>query len=283
MADLDIRIKASFYAHPKLRKLRRRIGDRAAEYLVNLWIKTAQLRPKGILQGWDDEEIALSAGFEGEPGDFITAMLDCGWLDTEEDQITHSIHDWEEHQPYIFYSEERSEKARKAALSRWEKEDAPPDGCGGHAGSMQGACGAHAKGNAPSPTPTPLPTPSPSPKKEECGSASPIVLDLIQDLNSVAGKMYSPTPPVVSAIEILLHQGYTVEQIKQVHRVKAGQWKGDAKMDRWLRPLTLYDPEKFAGYINEDPDLKDDAFKPNQADRELMAVRQAFIDSVGDA
>ena len=63
----------------------------------------------------------------------------------EKNEKWYKIHDWEQHQPWIYHSEVRSEQAKNAARARW------------NAVSMQDACAEHAERNAPSPIPTPIP------------------------------------------------------------------------------------------------------------------------------
>lgn len=144
----DIRIDISFATHRKRKKLFNVLGAQGVLSLIDLWLATAENRPKGILTGMSDGDIALDAQWEGDPAEFCQALVEVGFLDRAEDGV-YSIHDWRDHQPYAFFAEDRSAQAKAAAQARW----------GRNADSMRGACGQHAEGNAPSPIPNPFPSP----------------------------------------------------------------------------------------------------------------------------
>lgn len=44
---------------------------------------------------------------------------------------------------------------------------------------------------------------------------------------------------------------YSVQDLKDVIKIKTSQWKGDKMMDAFLRFSTLFNDEKFQGYIGE--------------------------------
>jgi hypothetical protein len=151
--NTDIRIAVTFKGHRKRIKLARMIGDKATDYLIDLWLTVAQERPTGVLTEWDMEDIAMAAGWKKDPEIFVQALQKCRWLDQGDDG-TFSVHGWEDHQPYVVHANVRSARAKKAAAMRWA--------CSTHAGSMPPAYSEHADRNAPYPTPTPTPTPSPA-------------------------------------------------------------------------------------------------------------------------
>jgi hypothetical protein len=183
----DIRIKTSFIGHRKRRKLRSLLGPDATDYLLDLWLRVSMERPNGVLTGMDDLDIALMAGWPGDPSFFCECLELAGLLDRDAAR-TLSLHDWAEHQPWVIGSEDRKATATKAAITRWEQERAKkahnggtvasilgpvgpgpagpempevgtkyaqtmPAACPPHAplnaGSMPGACQAHANCNAP--------------------------------------------------------------------------------------------------------------------------------------
>ncbi|WP_144082430.1 hypothetical protein [Desulfocurvibacter africanus] len=117
--NTDIRIAVSFLGHRKRRKLRMLLGVGSTDCLLDLWIQTAMNHPDGVLRGMDEVDIALEAGWEGDPGQFVEAMRTAGFLDLTEEGW--KLHDWEEHQPWVTKAEERTAQARKAADARWAK------------------------------------------------------------------------------------------------------------------------------------------------------------------
>lgn len=121
----------------------------------------------------------------------------------------------------------------------------------------------------------PKPEPKPNPEKSSSPSQSQVlskdntpsvfensnfkaeVTLVISYLNAKAGKSFkSTTEASAKFIRARLKDGFTVQDLRQVVDVKVSQWKGDSKMDKFLRPKTLFSPEKFESYLNENPGLK---------------------------
>lgn len=172
--NTDIRLAVSFRGHRKRKRLRLLLGPGSTDYLLDLWIATAMNHPDGILTGMDETDIALEAGWEGEPQAFVAALLECRLL--EKSEHGYALHDWAEHQAYVVHAEDRKTQAKNAAAKRWAARTAPvmPTECAehptGNAASLASANSepttgnAHAKsGNAPSPSPIPSPSPVPNP------------------------------------------------------------------------------------------------------------------------
>ena len=155
--NTDIRLYVTFKGHRKRRRLRQLLGDNSTDYIIDLWLTVAQDRPEGVLTGWDNADVALAAGWEGDASVFVKALVSAGFL--EQDGGVYSLHGWGEHQPWAVKAKERSEIGRQNAIARWDK-------CKPHANGMQVACNTQCKTNAkpcPSaPTPTPTPTPEDS-------------------------------------------------------------------------------------------------------------------------
>lgn len=116
----DIRIKRDFISHRKTQKLISRCGLEGFYSLISLWARMAVCRPKGILYDMSDEDIAIEAQWKGEPEKLINALLEIGWLDRRDDGIL-LLHDWKEHQSWVYGFEERSAKAKQSIQARWNK------------------------------------------------------------------------------------------------------------------------------------------------------------------
>lgn len=73
-------------------------------------------------------------------------------------------------------------------------------------------------------------------------------------LNEKAGTDFRATHPngeptkSITLIVALLKKGYALQEIKTVTMRMVREWKGDEKMRQFLRPSTLYRPNKFAEY-----------------------------------
>ena len=118
--NIDIRIAVSFKDHRKRKKLKALLGPGSTDYLIDLWISTAMNHPSGVLTGMDDLDVAIEAGWDGEPEIFISALMKCGFLEQNEDG-TYFLHDWGIHQKYAIHAENRSKIASNASNTRWGK------------------------------------------------------------------------------------------------------------------------------------------------------------------
>ncbi|MGF1727045.1 conserved phage C-terminal domain-containing protein [Photobacterium nomapromontoriensis] len=83
--------------------------------------------------------------------------------------------------------------------------------------------------------------------------SDPPKLDLakqvIQHLNTVTGSKYQACKSNVNPISGRLSDGYTVEELCMVINHKQIEWGNDGKMAQYMRPSTLFQPSKFAGYL----------------------------------
>lgn len=137
----DIRLAVSFRGHRKRKRLRLLLGPGSTDYLIDLWIATAMNHPNGVLQGMDETDIALEAGWEGEDAQkLVSALVECGFLEKDESGV-YRLHDWEEHQAYVIHAERRKAQARNAAAARWRPQDEE---------AVPGGCRQHTDGNPPS-------------------------------------------------------------------------------------------------------------------------------------
>ena len=107
--------------HPKIIKLKRLIGSPGCWSLICLWAYTAAHKPDGRLD-LTKTEIERVAHWGGTKGKFLKALLSCNLLVQQDNHYL--IHDWQLHNPYQATSKDRSDRARKAALSRWQKDSA---------------------------------------------------------------------------------------------------------------------------------------------------------------
>ncbi len=79
--------------------------------------------------------------------------------------------------------------------------------------------------------------------------------EVIRYLNEKTGRKYKPsTESTKRLINGRFREGFTVEDFKKVIDNKSKEWLGHPKMDRFLRPETLFAPSHFEGYLNESGD-----------------------------
>ena len=116
MSATDIRLSVGLPTHPKTKKLRKLLGNEAAWALVCLFVFAAQNKPDGDLSGMDVEDIEIAVDWEGEDGAFVAALVKVGFLNGEEG--SYKIHDWAEHNGWVYGSEHRSDRSKFAVLCR---------------------------------------------------------------------------------------------------------------------------------------------------------------------
>jgi len=117
MPNTDIRIQVTFPAHWKTRKLERLAGDAGVKCLIFLWCFAGVNKCDGILTGMSDLDIEDAAYWTGIPKQFVTALIECGFLEGEESN--RSLHDWGDHNKWCAEFSIRSERNRKSIESRW--------------------------------------------------------------------------------------------------------------------------------------------------------------------
>jgi len=94
-------------------------------------------------------------------------------------------------------------------------------------------------------------TDSSNTKKSLC-QLSNIHKDVIAYLNQKAGTFYRyTTRSTQEFIRARQNEGFTLQDFYDVIDIKCLQWKDNTKMSRYLRPETLFNPQKFEGYLNE--------------------------------
>jgi len=75
--------------------------------------------------------------------------------------------------------------------------------------------------------------------------------EIIGYLNEATGRRFRPTTPTYRQyILARWRECHRLEDFKRVIDVKVGEWSGDAKTAKWLRPSTLFGP-KFDEYRNQ--------------------------------
>lgn len=82
-------------------------------------------------------------------------------------------------------------------------------------------------------------------------SVKPDVIAILDYLNSKAGRSYKPVEANSKFILSRLNEGATVDDMKRVIDAKVSEWLNDATMNKYLRPATLFNAEKFAQYSGE--------------------------------
>lgn len=96
------------------------------------------------------------------------------------------------------------------------------------------------------------------------------ISDIVNYLNRTADKKYKKnTASTIRHIKARLNEGFHFDDFKKVIDQKTEEWKYNEKMNKFLRPETLFG-NKFEGYLNDNVDAKEKAKK--EADEEFQKL-----------
>jgi hypothetical protein len=117
-------VATDFTGHRKTRQLCYRLGLQGFYSLICLWSYATRYAASGRLEAMGPADIAQAADWRGEPMKLIDALLEVRFLEWEGD--TYRLHDWNEHNRWVMDRDQRSARARGAAMTRWSKIRCPP-------------------------------------------------------------------------------------------------------------------------------------------------------------
>ena len=171
----DVRISVGLRRHRKTKRLKKLLGADGCWALVCLFLWAGEERWTGDLSGLTDDDIETEADWDGDPGAFVAALTEVGFLVGE--ARARSIPAWQEHNPYASTKGQRIEKGKRAAAARWSK-DAPsmPDACHEHAGTKPEQC-------PPAPAPAPTPTGEDQKQDQKRAPTAPSPAELFPDVD----------------------------------------------------------------------------------------------------
>lgn len=76
--------------------------------------------------------------------------------------------------------------------------------------------------------------------------------EIVGYLNERTGKHFKESSDATrNLIRARMGEGFAVDDFKRVIDNKCAEWLGDPKMDRFLKPETLFRKSHFEGYLNE--------------------------------
>ena len=97
-------------------------------------------------------------------------------------------------------------------------------------------------------------------KNDNTKNDSKYIVEIVNYLNHVANKNYRHTTRKTQAlIKARLNEGFTVDDFKRVIDIKNAEWKDDPKMQKFIRPETLFGT-KFESYLNQETQQVDDGY-----------------------
>lgn len=84
------------------------------------------------------------------------------------------------------------------------------------------------------------------------------VIHILNYLNAKRASNYKPTQANKRLISARLKEGFSLEDLKRVIDNKIIEWGNSRKMEKYIRPSTLFNAEKFSQYAGEPDQDKDD-------------------------
>lgn len=94
--------------------------------------------------------------------------------------------------------------------------------------------------------------------------------DIIKYLNNKTRKRFRAVGKNKTLINSIL-KDYSISEIKSVIDAKCTEWIGDPKMQKYLRPQTLFNKNKFQSYFEQLNPVRNESLSPRQiAHREYI-------------
>jgi hypothetical protein len=263
----DARIATGLPAHPKTKKLIRRLGDGAGWRLVCLFLWAAANRSDGDLSGLTAEDIELAVDWPGDAGQFVSGLVSVGFLDGDEG--SYQIHDWSEHNPWAAGADARSEKAKWAAVckqhgrieaarimpeyasrllaARQESTDSAPETAASLLSAVLDSASSTPLATfscAPSPSPSPSPSPFQEQEQKTLSANADAVDENSTSVKSDEPRRLIPVTAILAAYHANLPMLPAVRQMTDSRKRKLKQ--------RWLEDAERQTPEywaKFFAYV----------------------------------
>lgn len=91
--------------------------------------------------------------------------------------------------------------------------------------------------------------PDPLPEKPKKQTRTTEAKELLAYMNQVCGSRFQPVAANLNLITARLNEGATSDDVKAVIDRKQAEWCNDDAMRKYLRPETLFNATKFAGYL----------------------------------
>ena len=111
-----MKLQDSFLHNRKFPRLKKLLGCDSIVtvrgHVTTLWLNVLVQSPDGILQGWDNIDIALASGWENDENLFVEAMKNAALLDWNNDLNCYEVHNWMEYAG-SYKIAERKRKSRK--------------------------------------------------------------------------------------------------------------------------------------------------------------------------
>lgn len=124
------------WRHPKTKKLARLLAvsvPTAVGHLHGLWYWALDFAQDGALGQYDPEELADAAMWEGDPRQFVEALVAAGYLDKAGESGALTLHDWYDYAGRLMEQREAKKEQNRLRKQR-QRERQKAEACDNHAG-----------------------------------------------------------------------------------------------------------------------------------------------------
>ena len=245
----------------KLRELAKDIGcsqKEALGILVSLWLWGLNNADRtGRLRSCDRYDIAEEVSSKGRSDGLdkygsVESLIAHRWIDEGEDGTLY-LHDWDTWQEqwyrFLKMKEYDAERKRQERARKKAETEAKANYEGGEEAKESSE-------NSPKDCPqdNPKDNTENTPKSEDCTEKPKHPYkEIIAYLNQKTGKNFRWQGEATKKhINARFREGFKLEDFYAVIDAKTNEWKNDSKMQKFLRPETLFG-NKFEGYLNQIP------------------------------
>ena len=199
-----------------------------------VWSVFDQHSEDGVLRGYTPEVLDQTIGWDG----FSEAMMSVGWLAFDDAQ-TLTLPEFGEHNGKSAKRRAEDQKRKTGQRLSEKNPQTVRDLSADDADKKRSRERERSK-----------------PSKPMSGKPDPAFLRqqslaVLAYLNEKSGRHYEAVDANTKLIVARMGEGASVEQLKAVIDAKVTEWLHDPKMNKYLRPSTLFGAEKFAQYVGQ--------------------------------
>jgi uncharacterized phage protein (TIGR02220 family) len=237
-------VDPDFLDHWKTRMLVDSLGsdELAPIYIIRLWAHCQQRRMY-VFDNLNSAALRAICRYKGDV-DFESAMTACGYVSRDESGVL-EVCGWAEYNATLIANWKngklggRPRKEPKPAQK--EPMDNPPETHGIPMANPSLTHGEPIRLDRIGEDKTPM-----SGKPDDAASK-----EVLEYLNQATGKSYRAVDTNIKLIRAKLDSGASVDDCKAVIDAKVTEWLGNADMEKYLRPETLFGARKFEQYLGQ--------------------------------
>lgn len=220
MAKEDLRFHRGFFDNIKIKRFRAEFDKAACPLcsLMKIWVYAAMHKSEGEFTGdHTREDFELMGDWNGTPGKFSEMLIKHRLI--VETPEGYAINDWDEWQPWVAKSKQRSASAKANAKNRWSKRNAKSE-IGNAKSKIRNAKSEIGNAvskirNAPTPNPIPNPIPIPKPKPIPDAQRDDYPRDIIKWFNRSVAPPFSSCSAITKNVRWNIMRA--IDTLREIH------------------------------------------------------------------